>query len=172
MADIYNVRAIQPAKLAVSEVRLQLLNAMRKEGRLWRRELKKTVQYWKGEKPDFEFVIGLTKTDATLLAGPSGSKHGAQKWVWVNDGTKPHVIRPKKASFLRFRTGYQRGSSPGSMGVRASQTTGPWRSAKAVNHPGYTGAKWTVTLKRSRDLPFRTALNAALREGLRKGGWK
>ena len=58
------------------------------------------------------------------------------------------------------------------MGVRASQTTGPWRSAKAVNHPGYTGAKWTITLKRSRDLPFKTAMNKALRDGLRKGGWK
>lgn len=59
----------------------------------------------------------------------------------VNDGTRPHVIRPRRAKALRFKVG------------------GRWVYARVVHHPGtkgtrfldkalrdvLTGAGWTVT---------------------------
>jgi hypothetical protein len=82
------VKGLKPAKLRVNQVRLNILNALRKEGKIVKRELEKTTATWKGAKPTFEIAIGLTGQDAIVLIGPGGNPEGAQKWVWLDEGTK------------------------------------------------------------------------------------
>jgi hypothetical protein len=99
-------KSIKPAKLKVKEVRLRILNTLRAEGRVIKKEFEKTTTTWKGAKPTFEMAIGLTGTDALLLVGPAGNQEGAQKWVWLNDGTKKNYpIVAKNAPLLVFRDG-------------------------------------------------------------------
>lgn len=49
-----------------------------------------------------------------VQAGGRAARHG----LWVHDGTKPHIIRARRAPYLVF------------------QVAGQWRRAKEVRHPG------------------------------------
>ena len=105
------VKGLKPKKLKIDKVRLNILNALRAEGKAVKKELDKTTTTWKGAKPTFEIAIGLTGADAIVLIGPAGNKKGAQKWGWLDDGTKKNYpIVAKNAPFLVFRDG--RGFTP------------------------------------------------------------
>jgi hypothetical protein len=93
-------KGIKPKKLRVDKVRLNLLNALRKEGRIVKKEFEKTTATWTGDKPTFMILISLAGGNAVVLVGPGGSTKGTQKWVWLDEGTKPHVIQAKNVPNL------------------------------------------------------------------------
>ena len=64
------VKTIKPKKLAIDQVRLNILNALREEGRIIAKEFEKTTRTWKGTKPKFEVLIGLDSKDAIVVVGP------------------------------------------------------------------------------------------------------
>jgi len=168
--SVFFVKPIKPPGLKVSAVRLEILNALRKEGRLERKMLQATTQHWTGAKPTMEFLIGLTGNDASLLVGPSGSGKGAQKWVWINDGTPPHIIRPRNASRLRFRPNSTSGSSPNTLSVGRGGSSGNFVFAKEVHHPGIKARNWNIVVLKERQNPFFRLLNEALARGMQKAG--
>ena len=162
------VKAIKPRKLAVDKVRLELLNELRAEGRDEVRILQPTTDNWRGEKPTFEAVIGLSSTEATLIVGPVGSEKAVQKWVWLDEGTRPHPIVARRAPRLKFRTGYSASTSPGSFRSRGATVSGPWRSPVAVQHPGTAPRGWSEMLQKQRKRPYRDRMLAAVRRGMEK----
>jgi hypothetical protein len=149
-------KSLKPKKLKVKEVRLKLLNALRAEGRIVKREFEKTTATWKGAKPTFEIAIGLTGKDAIVLVGPAGDQEGAQKWVWLNDGTEPHPIRAKNVPNLIFRDG--RGFKPKTKVKTFSSgpgaNVGKWVKKPAVQHPGIEARDWTGEIAKKRRKPF------------------
>lgn len=68
-------------------------------------------------------------------------------WVMLDEGTKPHVIVPKRAKRLRFQWGgpgsYRAKSRPGYLGSNKGGIKGPIVYRKRVNHPGTKPRKWT-----------------------------
>ena len=165
----FQVKAIKPAKLKVKEVRLELLNELRKEGREEVKILRPTTDNWRGVRPDFEFEIGLTSKEALLLVGPTGSEKAVQKWVWLDEGTKKNYpIVARRAPFLRFRSGYSASTTPGSFKSRGSRTYGGWIQKKAVIHPGIKARGWSEMLQKRRKRPYRDRMLAALRRGMEK----
>jgi hypothetical protein len=168
---VLNLKVIPPDKLRTGTVRLEILNALRKEGRLQVRMLEQTTQHWRGAKPSFEFLIGLTGTEAALMVGASGSGKGAQKWQWLDEGTRPHIITPRRAPYLRFQTGGSAGSSPGTLSTRpATPPSGPFVRTQFVRHPGNAARQWSIVLMKERQNPFYEALNDAVKAGLKKAG--
>jgi hypothetical protein len=150
-------KPIKPKKLAVDQIRLNLLNALRKEGRIIAKEFEKTTRTWKGEKPKFEVLIGLTGKDATVVVGPSGSDKAILKWIWIEEGTKPHKIpkSPKTDAsakpFLIFREGFSPKTLPGKLGSFPSGSFGPWVRKRQVNHPGTEPRNFSkIVVKRRR----------------------
>jgi len=88
---VVSLKAIKPKPLRVDAIRLELLNELRKEGAVQRKELKKTVKTWRGETPEFESLIGLERKaggSAMVVTGPTGSKKAVSKWEWLNSGTR------------------------------------------------------------------------------------
>ena len=169
---ILQLKAIAPQVKDVKEVRLEILNALRKEGREQARMLRRTVQGWQGATPTFEFEISFAGGDAMLLVGPGGDVKGAQKWVWLDEGTRPHRIVARRAPRLRFQTGYRAGSKPGSWSTgKAQRGQGNWVSVVSVFHPGTEARGWSIMLIEDRYIPFREAMNDAVERGLRKAGW-
>ena len=107
MGTVFEFKTIKPKKLNIDAIRLELLNELRKEGTVQKKELKKTVSTWKS-KPGFESLISLSGGDASILTGPVGDTEAVQHWVWTDEGTKPHRITARRAPFLRFRYPYFR----------------------------------------------------------------
>lgn len=80
---------------------------------------------------------------------------------YVTRGTRPHVIRPRRARALRFQSGYQRKSIPRVIASRSGGSFGPVVYSQEVHHPGTEGThvdqkiadkwerQWPITLQRS-----------------------
>jgi hypothetical protein len=151
-------KSIKPQKLKVKEVRLRILNTLRAEGRVVKKEFEKTTATWKGAKPTFEIAIGLTGQDALVLVGPAGNQEGAQKWVWLNDGTKPHVIKAKNVPNLIFQTNFKPKTKVKTFASVAGKIAPPWRATQSVNHPGIEARDWTGEIAKRRQKPFTKAM--------------
>jgi hypothetical protein len=166
-------KPIRPARLKVDAVRLELLNNDRREGKAAAKALEETVMGWKGRKPKFEVLIGLTRNDTTVVVGPTGSKETVEKWNRLDEGTRgPYPIRARRAPYLRFRIGYNAGSRPGTLRTRRSYYIGNhWRRARKVTHPGIKPRGWTDIVTKRRMPKFIKSTNKALRTGMAKGGW-
>lgn len=170
MGTVITIKSIRPKKLQVDGFRLALLNALRAEGTEHKRILSQTTAGWTGEKPKFESLISLAGGDATVVTGPSGNTKGVQKWQWLDEGTKPHVIRARRKPTLRFRAGGFRAKT--SVGKFTSGSgrpaSGPWRAPVSVRHPGTKARGWSALLTKQRRDPFRErvfdALNKAAKD--------
>ncbi|MHC4620472.1 MAG: hypothetical protein ACYTEQ_22220 [Planctomycetota bacterium] len=171
MSEVFVIKGIRPKKLKVGAIRLELLNALRKEGTLHRKELAKTVATWTGDKPKFSSAISLAAGGpAEVLTGPEGSQKAVNKWGWLNDGTRPHTIAAKRGPTLAFRQGgFRAKTRPGKFrsgpGRRA---TGPWRFPRKVRHPGTKARDWTGILTKRRRKPFTRSMIRAMQKGAQK----
>jgi len=148
------VKGIKPKKLVVDQVRQNILNALREEGRIIAKEFDKTTRTWKGAKPKFEILIGLTSKDATVVVGPTGSDKAILKWVWIDEGTRPHKIKAKNVPLLKFRSGFSPKTFPNRIASFPGGSFGSFVSKKEVNHPGTEPRNLTKTVVKRRRKPF------------------
>lgn len=89
------------------------------------KDLEGAVRTWK-HKPGFKIT---RDTDSTSV-GTDDKIFG-----YVDGGTKPHTIRPKKKR-LKFQGGFTAKSRPGSLSSGAGGKSGGFVFAKVVHHPG------------------------------------
>ena len=151
------VKGLKPKKLKIDKVRLNILNVLRAEGRIMIKELNKTTATWKGARPKFVMAIGLDGTTAQVIVGPAGSAKGAQKWGWLNDGTKKNYpITAKNAPFLVFRhgSGFTPKTKVGVLSSSPGANTGSFIKKRQVIHPGIEARNWTVVIVKRRKKPF------------------
>jgi len=96
------------------------------------------VADWKN-KPTFETRIAVRPEKISMTAFPAGDNAGI--YEIVDQGSPPHIIKPVKAEFLVFRTGYQPKTlaRPARTVSGGGKTTGPLVFAKLVHHPGSEG---------------------------------
>ncbi len=152
MAQISFVfKGIKPQKLKVDAIRLVISNELRKEGKDQVKELNKTTATWKGAKPTFETLIGLSRGlggGASVATGPSGSTEGVNKWHWLNGGTRVRWALmsgnwKSKTKPGRFKSGGGRGRVI---------VVGKRRMAKP--QPGIKARNWADKLQKQRKKPF------------------
>jgi len=157
-------KAIRPSKLNVGSFRTALLNATEAEGMSQQIELRKTVKTWTGERPSFDSLTSIKGGDLTVITGPTGGKLGVSKWTWLDEGTKKHPIKARKAKSLRFRHGgFRAKTAVGKFASGAgSPATGPWRFPRQVMHPGNKARGWSALLTKQRREPFRKRVFDAL----------
>ena len=154
-------KGIKPSTLKIDAFRLESLNAMRKTGTKIRRDYNKTTATWKGETPDFEETISLTAPGPTLVVGPAGSQHGADKWRWLDEGTAVRYAT-MSPDFSRKTTPNVVGSSSGSGGVIYVRKDRPM--------PGIEARNWTKILIQLWTEPFKRDQEEALKSARKKSG--
>lgn len=111
-----------------------------------RTDYERTVKTWK-HKPIFVIKWNSDRTGATV--GTDNDIFG-----WVDQGTKPHVIKPKGNYPLRFTVGGKPktrvmsiNSYPGSKGTKSV-------AARTVHHPGTKARKFTKVILRAHKRMF------------------
>lgn len=157
------VKGLKPSKLKVDKIRLNILNELRAEGEIVKKEFEKTTATWQGAKPTFEIAIGLTGQDAIVLIGPAGSTEGAQKWVWLDKGTKPHTIQAKNVPNLAFRVNFKPKTKVKTFSSSAGSIAPPWVNTPKVNHPGIEARDWTGEIAKRRRKKFTQRILKAAR---------
>jgi hypothetical protein len=156
VAELY--KPLSPKKLNTPKIRQNILKTLEAEGKAIADEFKKTTASWKGEKPKFEVLVDISGKDASILVGPTGTDKAVNKWVWLDEGTKPHKIRAKRKPNLVFQSGYSPKTKVGFFGSFPGGSFGPFVSKFEVPHPGTKARGWSVLAIRKRKKRFVQAL--------------
>lgn len=123
----------------------------------FRRELQKTVRTW-DNKPNWtlEHHFGVQVLWVKVFTYST-------QYRLVNAGAKPHIIRPRKAGMLRFRTGYKAKSRPHLIGSFAGGKFGDYISTNSVSHPGFEAREFDKTIAEEYQETFRDDVQEAIK---------
>lgn len=173
MATVKVTGFIPKEVIDIDAVRLELLNALRAEGREIERELKKTTATW-DHKVTFEMEVSLRRV---AVEGYVRVWTDDEIYSYVNDGTPPHLmgpIHPVNKRALRIPTGGTRPKTrPGRIASYRGGARGPFilrKSTKQFTHPGSEARDFTGTIVKriERTRRFEKRLDEAVSRGLAK----
>jgi hypothetical protein len=166
------LKAVVPAKLNVDAMMGVLQTEFEKYAPFLVKSFERTTTNWQGEKPVFSPIIkGSPKSrEMVLQIRVVGPEKGRKKWKWLNEGTSPHVIKPKGPYPLRFRTGYQAGSKPKQLFTIRGSASGDEVRAMEVHHPGFPAREWSDLIIKEHQDPFRRWMDAAMGHAARASG--
>lgn len=158
-------KQIKPSRLNDKAMRLELLNAMRKFGRNYMLpEFKKTTATW--DTPvEFEMLISTTAGSFEVLVGTDNDIYR-----YVNDGTRPHKIRPKNARVLAFPSMYKAKTAPKVIGSVPGGSSGPTVFANEVDHPGTEPRHFDKEIQKKSMPPYRRAMEAGMKRARQVSG--
>ena len=129
-------KTIKPQRLKVKEMRLELLNALRKSGTVIRKDFRGTTKNWK-HKVKFEQQISLKQPGPTITVWTDDEIYN-----YVDGGTRPHDIwagyytgkSDKKT--LAFPSMFTPKTKPGSLKSGPGSSGGDTVFTPYVRHPG------------------------------------
>jgi hypothetical protein len=167
------VKQIKPKKLREDAMRLTLLNAMRAFGTEMKKEFEKTTRTWK-HKPKFEIIRALSanlgKVEVAVMTDD-------EIYGYVNNGTKEHIIEPKKpGGKLFFIWGgpgsYTPKTTPGVIGSQSGSNSGEPTARAWVLHPGSEARNFDKAVGDLMEPRFKTKMEQAMKEAAQKSGHK
>jgi hypothetical protein len=160
-------------RLLKKEVFLQEYErAMRRVARSMENRLKRTIRTWQGSKPSFEtiFDFDINRGELSMFTGPTGDAHGVEKWVWLDEGTKDHFVRPVRAKALRFRNVYRAKTSPGVLGSSGGGSSGDFVFSQGHKVSGIEPRGWTQIAAKRFQPVLEKALDRANKIAVKKSG--
>lgn len=151
------IQAIKPQGMVKAEAYEKALKqAVYKSAALILRDLESTVRTWK-QKPTFDVTITEQGGSYAVTAGTDDEIYG-----YVNDGTRPHAIRPRRARYLRFSSGYKAKTRVGIIGSFQGGAFGSDVFSSGVFHPGFPGRKFTEKIQKRRQVTTRQEIDQSL----------
>lgn len=126
---MYKLKPIKPKGRSSDFSRLPgaVKRGMRDAAEAVKKDFEKTTEGWK-HPVEFE-IKEVGDYDLTVSTDD-------QIWKWTDEGTKPHIIAPKKAKRLRFATGGSPKTRVGSIISSAGSRGSTVVFRRAVRHPG------------------------------------
>jgi len=150
------MKLILPKKLIADPAKLSraLTNAMNGVAKDIQIDFKVTTQTWK-HKPDFPIT---SPAEYTRRVATDDEIYG-----YVNDGTRPHVILPKKpGGRLRFNTPFTSKTLPSQIMSRPGSTGANTIFSRGVQHPGTEARTFDVAIKAKWDKEFGVIMQRAV----------
>lgn len=144
----------------------ELKGALAHTGNIIRDDFKKTVRTWR-RKVGFS-KVGPRNVGGGVLAVDVFTED--EIYFFVERGTKAHIIRPRNAARLSFRSGYSAKTRPGVVGSRAGGPKGPFVTARAVLHPGTQARNFAPTIAKRRQRNLINLSRLAVNRSFRFGG--
>lgn len=136
-------KGIVPKRINTADVRKNILQEMNRQAKFVQGEFNKTTASWKQEKPTFKIEDKSNGNDLIINIVAAGNEMGVQKWIWLNDGTRPHPIKAKNVPNLVFRTNFTPKTKVKTFSSGSGSISPPWRATPEVNHPGTEARDWT-----------------------------
>lgn len=158
-------KSIKPAKLRDDKMRLELLTAMNEIGEGVKKDFERTTKTW-NHKVKFVIVKAIPTNlgRVEILVGTDDPIYR-----YVNEGTKEHIILPKKATRLRFKGTYTAKTQPGVIDARPGGSSGEDVFSMGVIHPGNKARNfddaiakhWQIRMKRRMEESMRRAVQVS-----------
>jgi hypothetical protein len=118
------------------------------------REYEITVGTWKRK---VRFTITISPYEFATV-GTDNEIYG-----YVDKGTRPHIIRPKKAKMLRFNTVFRAKTIPNQLRNRAGMSAPPVAHALEVHHPGTEARNFTENISKRSEARFSKNMAKAMK---------
>lgn len=158
------IKALKTAALPTGDEYLAAIEkATYKSAGLLLRDFESTVRTWT-HKPTFDVTITQAGGDYSVTAGTDDEIYG-----YVDGGTKPHVIRPKRSKYLRFSSGYKAKTRVGVIGSNDGGSFGDDVFSKGVYHPGFEGRKFAERIQKRRQTTIAQEISAGIAKVALKG---
>lgn len=154
------VKVICPASrtlVDVIEIERAITNALDGVAKAALIDFKVTTQTWKN-KPEFE----ITRTANSRIVSTDNVIYG-----YVNDGTRAHIIRPRRAKVLRIPQSSTPKTKPGVIGSGAGLRANAFFYSKAVRHPGTKARRFDRAIAKKWQREFANILQRAIAFELR-----
>lgn len=137
------------------QFREAIAQELEREGDTIVREYGYTVKTWK-RKPHFEKQIF---PDGQMIAGTDDEIFG-----YVDEGTRPHIIRPRRAKALRFNTVFRAKTIPNQMTSRPGLSAPPVAHRLEVHHPGTKPRNLTKLMAKRSAIRFSRNMTKAMKK--------
>jgi hypothetical protein len=157
-------KQIKPQRLREQAMRLALLNGQRKVGNEIKQDFEKTVRTWR-RKPKFEVLLSQARGRLSVLIGTND-----EVYAYVDRGTRPHLIFPRRAKALRFRGVYTAKTVPGVIDSREGGASGDEVFAAGVAHPGTAPRRFEETIARKWRTLYKRRMEQIMREVRQESG--
>lgn len=167
------VKSIKPRRMNPNGYRLEIVKELNDQANIMQRMFKKTVETWSSPRPVFRITAAIK--------GPPGPRGGVatqqaiasvettdERFIWTDQGTRPHIIRSKRGRLLRFRVGGKPKTRRRVIGSGRGQRGKQWRSADVVHHPGTRARQFTQEIQKRRRSAFFKAMREAHSRGIRR----
>lgn len=161
---VVKFKQLKPKALKDKDMRLELLNGLRSIARKVTKDYEATTATWTN-KPKFETVVSLRGGEAAMLVDTNDKIYG-----YVDQGTRPHIIRPVKAKRLAFAAGGSPKTQPGVIGSGAGSKGGTPVFAMAVNHPGTKAREFSKIIAAKWKKQFSAEMIDSMRRARAKSG--
>lgn len=129
--------AIRPRKLPIypeKDTLAAISTALEHTGKDLIVDFKKTTSTW-SHKPDFRILESSGRIGGRFTSIEVGTDDPI--FIYVDLGTKPHVIRAKQGRVLAFKTGFIAKTRPNRLLAQSGRAgAGPTVYARQVKHPG------------------------------------
>ena len=153
-----SMRAILPLPILTKKMQQAIVDDQLKMAKEIKRDFEKTTKTW-SDPPKMrvavKYPIRLFEDNARLeiSVGPDPLDKASDIYHFVDAGTRPHIIRPKRpGGSLIFQWGgpgsYKAKTSPRVIGSTAGGPTGPIVAFAHVHHPGTKARKFSETIAR------------------------
>lgn len=110
-----------------------------------RAELRAVVEDWES---DVDFAVFPTRRKDAYVYEIKAIGDGALIFTYVDEGTKAHIITPKKpGGVLAFKSGYSARTAPvAQSAVGTGKSSGKMQFRTVVHHPGNAPRQFTKTI--------------------------
>lgn len=144
-------KVIKPKPLNTKAMDEAWLAQANKIGVLIAKDYSGITKNWLGGGVPFRHSVKHSRNKLTITVSPTiPTGKGAQIWRYLDKGTPPRTIVPKKpGGMLAFQEGGMPGSRPNSLFVGPTQpATGPMIYARKVHNPGIAPRNWGELMRK------------------------
>jgi len=158
-------RAIRPSAFNLPALESQIRTAQRQWMTKVVKEYQKTTEHWK-HKVAFSGQLTERGIATKIEVGYNDEVYG-----YVDEGTRPHVIRPKSAGgVLAFPSSSAPKTRPGSLKSTAGTRGSVDVFTRKVNHPGTKAREFSKQIKSKMEPILESDMQAAMGRGAKKSG--
>lgn len=127
-------------------------------------DFEKTTRTWK-HKPIFRIAAKSTASEASVNVSTTDKIYG-----YVDQGTRPHIIRPRRARFLNFSSKFKPKTKVRKITSTSGMTGKRDVFAKVVHHPGTEAREFAQEIQAKWQPKLKTRIESAINRAARKSG--
>jgi hypothetical protein len=139
------------------QVQQGVANEIKKQHKKTVKELKRQTAYW--QRPAV-FNVTETEEGATISTDDP-------RYTWVDEGTNPHVIRPRNGKMLRWLPGSRVRNEIARRNNMADRKDVA-QFTPSINHPGIRPRHFTDTVMRRREKEIDKAISRVLEKAIQQ----